>query len=95
MKSEMSNYDRLGHQRAAAWVKKGRRLTCLSAIARETAAALENVFVLNLNSTLLLLHKLLIGLQHKGQLVCNPGRRCYFKITVVQTTNYQREWSSF
>lgn len=53
------------------WVTKGRRFTYLSAIAKETAATLENGFVPNLNRTLLLLHKMLNRLQHEGQLVCS------------------------
>lgn len=40
----------LGQQRHAEWARKGRRFGCVLAIARETAAAaLENIFALNLN----------------------------------------------
>lgn len=66
---EISNYDGdPGEREELCGCGKAARLTSLTAIARETAAALENVSGSNLNRTMLLPHKLLSRLQHKGQL---------------------------
>lgn len=68
--------------RETVWVWSGRRLTSLLAIARETAAALENVSGSNLNRTMLLLHKLLIGFNIKVSWCADTLK------LQLQTTNY-------